>query len=135
MIVSSLLIYSLFPFTRLLYFPINIVGMIFILFGIILNAKTDRLYKKYHTTIKPNETPTKLITEGAFKFSRNPMYLGMIMLLIGVSVVLGSLISLLFPLTFITYLQIFVIPTEEKKLELSFGNEYLKFKTKTRKWI
>ena len=85
--------------------------------------------------MKTDEMPRILITSGLFRISRNPVYLGMILILIGESILLGSLIPFLVSLLFIIAIEIWVIPIEEKNLEKKFDKKYLDYKRKVRKWL
>ena len=90
---------------------------------------------KKKTSIKPFETPSAFITSGPFKLSRNPIYLGMTITLFGVETALGSLSPYIFPVIFVIIINGLIIPAEEKDLENKFGEKYLDYKTKVRRWI
>jgi protein-S-isoprenylcysteine O-methyltransferase Ste14 len=87
------------------------------------------------TTVKPYENPSILITQGPFKISRHPMYLGMIVILSGMVIVLGSISTIIFPVIFVLMMEILFIPFEEKLLEKEFKNDYLFYKQKVRRWV
>lgn len=91
--------------------------------------------KKQKTTVKPTEKPTALIDTGAFKISRNPMYLGMALILFGAGFVLGSITSFAGVLLFVAAMEIIFIPQEEKNLQEKFGNKFETYKKKVRRWI
>jgi len=101
----------------------------------VLNIWADQLLKKQKTTIKPNEKPTALIETGAFKISRNPMYLGMAVILFGAGFILGSIISFIGVVLFVAAMEIAFIPMEEKNLSEQFGEEFETYKKKVRRWI
>ena len=63
------------------------------------------------------------------------MYLGMLSILLGSSVLAGSLIAFIFPLLYIILMEILFIPMEEENLEKAFSNVYLEYKRKVRRWI
>jgi len=106
-----------------------------IVFGGAINFLTDSIFKKEKTTVRPFEKPAVLIVSGPFHFSRHPMYLGMAAILFGVAVLLGSLTLFIFPIIFAILMQALFIPTEEKNLEITFGQKYLDYKKKVRCWI
>ncbi len=83
----------------------------------------------------PYEIPTSLVTEGPFHISRQPIYLGMIFILLGEAILLGSLITFIFPVIFMILMEKIFIPVEEKNLETAFGEKYLDYKKKVRRWI
>ncbi len=131
----SIGIHFVFPVIKLISPPYNYLGILIIILGIILNLWTDLLFKKKQTTVKPHKMPSFFISSGPFRISRHPMYLGMALILLGVAVFLGSLISFVFPIIFIVIMEKLFIPIEEKNLEKKFGNKYIAYKKRVRKWI
>ena len=100
-----------------------------------LNIWTDQLFKKNETTVKPDEKPSVLIQSGPFNISRNPMYLGMTILLIGIGFILGSIISFVGAILFVVAMEIAFITQEEKNLQEQFGEEFNAYRKKVRRWI
>jgi len=135
LLLLSIGLHFISPIKRLIYSPYTYLGIILIIFGIAINIWSDSLFKKSKTTVKPYENPTKFETSGPFRISRHPMYLGMVAVLLGVAILLGSLITFVFPILFIVLMEILFIPPEEKNLERVFGNEYTTYKNKVRRWI
>ena len=115
----------------------DIFGSIIIIFGIIIILSAIHLFKKYKTTITPLNpaNATKLIVDGIYKFSRNPMYLGLLLVLFGVSIMLNPIGGLLFLPLFILYLNLFQIIPEEKAMIDLFKDEFLDYKENVRRWI
>jgi protein-S-isoprenylcysteine O-methyltransferase Ste14 len=107
--------------------------VILIIIGIVLNIWTDLLFTNLNTTVKPHEDPTTLITSGSFSISRHPMYLGMAGALLGLSVLLGSLITFVSPILFVSLMELRFIPLEEKNMERIFGVDYLEYERKVRR--
>ncbi|MCK4575396.1 isoprenylcysteine carboxylmethyltransferase family protein, partial [candidate division WOR-3 bacterium] len=103
--------------------------------GIWLNMWADGLFKRKNTTVKPFEKSSILILEGPFRFSRHPMYLGMVVGLLGVAIILGSLIAFLVPIAFLITMHIVFIRHEEKALEQTFGQEHWDYKKRVRCWL
>ena len=128
-------LHFILPIKKIIYIPYTYLGIILIIFGIVLNIWADALFKKIKTTVNPHEKPTSLETSGPFRISRHPMYLGMVAVLLGTAVFLGSLITFLFPIIFIILMEILFMPIEEKNLEKAFGTKYLDYKKKVRRWI
>ena len=124
-----------FPLLKFIFSPYNYLGFGLIIFGIIMNLWTDLLFKKKQTTVKPYEMPNFFVTSGPFKLSRHPMYLGMMSILLGVAIFLGSLITFAFPIIFIMIMEKLFIPLEEKNLKNKFGNQYVDYKRRVRRWI
>ena len=134
LIISILLHYSL-PLIQVFNYPFYLIGFLFFIIGTVLNIWADQLLKKQKTTVKPNEKPTVLIETGAFKISRNPMYLGMALILFGAGFILGSITSFIGSIIFVAAMEIAFIPQEEKNLREQFGEEFEKYKKKVRRWI
>ena len=134
-LIISVLLHYIVPIAQIINYPYNWLGFLFFLLGGILNIWPDQLFKKLKTTVKPDEKPSLLIQTGPFKISRNPMYLGMALLLIGVGIVLGSVTSFIGFIFFILAMEISFIPQEEKILTEQFGDEYELYKKKVRRWI
>jgi protein-S-isoprenylcysteine O-methyltransferase Ste14 len=128
-------LHLLCPLARLIEFPWNLCGLLPFAAGSILNIIADQAFKKAGTTVKPFEESSALITSGIFRFSRNPMYLGMVLIHIGAAILLGSLSPYIMVVIFTLLIQwIFIIP-EEKALEAKFGQDYLQYKQKVRQWF
>jgi protein-S-isoprenylcysteine O-methyltransferase Ste14 len=124
-----------FPIKRVLFPPYTYVGWIFIVVGPVLIIWSDRLFKNMETTVKPYEQPAQLLISGPFRISRHPMYLGMVLLLLGVAIVHGTLISFVFPVVFGILMELLFIPFEETNLERVFGKQYVEYKRRVRRWI
>jgi protein-S-isoprenylcysteine O-methyltransferase Ste14 len=112
-----------------------LVGGLPLLLGIALNLIADKAFKVFNTTVKPFQASTTLITTGVFRITRHPMYLGMILILLGVAILMGSLISFfVIPIFAVLMDQIFV-KVEEQMLAEKFGEHWVKYKSEVRKWI
>jgi protein-S-isoprenylcysteine O-methyltransferase Ste14 len=89
------------------------------------------------TTINPT-TPTAtsvLVTSGVFRFTRNPMYLSLLLYLLAWAVYLSNLLALLFVPMFVLYINQFQIRPEERALSSLFGQEYAAYKERVRRWL
>ena len=135
LLVLLILFHFTLPIVKFNYFPYNYLGIALILFGGAINLWTDALMKKGNTTVKPHLKPSTLINSGPFGFTRHPMYLGMLSILLGAAIIATSLVSFIFPLIYIILMEILFIPIEEKNLEEAFGSEYIDYKKKARRWI
>lgn len=123
------------PKLRLIRTPYNYTGVLLIGIGIWLNIWADRSFKKNNTTVKPFEKSTYFIEEGPFLLSRNPMYLGMVVILIGVAVLLGSIMPFIVSVGFFGTMNLAFIRQEEKALEEIFGRKFLDYKKRVRRWL
>ncbi len=128
-------LHFILPIKNIILFPYNYLGFIFIIFGSVINIWADSLFKKSGTTVKPFEKPSRFITKGPFSISRHPMYLGFVSILFGLAVLLGSITVFLSPLAMIAILERKFIVYEEKNLEGLFGEDYIRYKNKARRWL
>ncbi len=89
------------------------------------------------TTVSPfaPERSSTLINDGVFRYTRNPMYLAALLLLIAWGLFLDNLWAFVFPVLFFLYITRFQILPEEKILEKNFGKAYEAYKLKTRRWL
>ena len=90
---------------------------------------------KKRTTPIPTKEPSALVAEGPYRYSRNPMYLGILLALSGIAFLSGSLYFLLVPVVFFFIADRLFIPYEEGKLERLFGNAYLRLKASVKRWL
>jgi len=123
------------PITKLIHSPYNYIGILLIGIGIWLNIWADGLFKKKTTTVKPFEKSAYLIEEGPFLFSRHPMYLGMVAILLGVAVLLGSITCFIAPVGFFITMNVAFIWHEEKALKETFGQRFIDYKKRVRRWL
>ena len=94
-------------------------------------------FKKQSTTVNPIkiENASSLVTSGVFKYSRNPMYLGMALILFGLALMFNVIGGTLFTLLFTIYITKFQVKPEEEVMEKLFGEDFLKYKQKVRMWL
>jgi len=134
-LIISIALHFVLPVIIIIPSPYNYVGSLLILLGLILNIWADQLFKRNRTVISPDKVPTTLVLNGPFKISRNPMYLGMLKALVGVSIILGSLSSFMGPILFFIAMEKKFIPIEEKNIFSVFGEDFDTYRSRVRKWI
>lgn len=123
------------PIAPLLSWPWRAAGVVPIAAGAWLNLAADRAFKERGTTVKPFERSSALVTDGVFRLSRNPMYLGMVLILIGAAMLLGSLTPFLVAAGFAGVIGTRFIPAEERMLAKTFGDAWTAYCGKTRRWL
>jgi len=134
-IIAIIALHFLFPLMRLIALPWKLIGIIPLGIGIILNLVADQAFKRLGTTVKPYEKSSAFIKNGVFQISRHPMYLGMILILIGISILLGSLTPFFVVVVFAIIMERVFIQVEERMMEETFGDEYLEYRANVRKWL
>lgn len=130
-----ILLHYLLPLATVIPWPWQVSGTIPLCIGIIFNLMADQALKKSSTTVKPFEESSSLVTTGIYGVSRHPMYIGMVLILLGIAIFFGTL-SPFFVMPLFTFLiNKKFITVEEKMLEKSFGNNCSEYKAKVRRWI
>ncbi|MCG7588580.1 isoprenylcysteine carboxylmethyltransferase family protein [Photobacterium sp. OFAV2-7] len=105
--------------------------------GVIIALSGVQAFRKASTTVNPLEPQeaSTLVNTGVYRITRNPMYLGFLLILVGFGVLLQSVYSLALCLGFILYMNRFQIEPEERFLEAQFSNEFVQYKKEVRRWI
>jgi protein-S-isoprenylcysteine O-methyltransferase Ste14 len=124
-----------YPFSILPNMIARILGILLIITGIGVIALIWRQMSRAKTNIEPWKPTTKILDTGFYGYSRNPIYVAMIVIYLGVTCFFNSVWFLPFlPLCLLT-IHFGVILREEKYLESKFGEDYLDYKKRVRRWI
>jgi protein-S-isoprenylcysteine O-methyltransferase Ste14 len=134
-IVMILALHLLFPVMRIIPPVWNLLGIVPLALGVIINLIADGAFHRADTTVKPFEESSALITNGAFRISRNPMYLGFVLILIGIALLVGSLTPYLVILVFPILIDRIYVAVEERMLAEKFGAEWEEYKRSARRWL
>ena len=115
----------------------NMISVIFLLFGLGIFSAAVQSFKKHKTTINPlsPDKASSLVNSGIFSYSRNPMYLGMLLILLAVSFKFNISGGLFISFLFKIYITRFQIIPEEKAMAKLFGEEFITYKNQTRRWV
>ena len=113
----------------------NLLGLIPLALGVALNLSADRVFHRARTTVKPFDMPATLVNWGVFRISRNPMYLGFVLILIGLAFLLGTLTPFLVVFLFFAWIDRVYIVFEERALAEKFGAAWSTYKGNTRRWL
>lgn len=124
-----------FPGYRYVHEPLGYAGIVAVIFGIIMASVSAAMFRKAGTGIEPFDDATTLVTGGFYRYTRNPMYLGMILMLAGSAFLLGSAGAALPLLIFILIIRNHFVLGEERFLETVFGQRYLDYKSSVRRWL
>ena len=136
----------LIGFVVQLYLPVRIrsavsatvtreVGLTLVGIGIVIAFYALGTFKKRKTTTIPFETPSELVTAGPYRFTRNPMYLGLTLIYIGVAATRLELWPLIVLPFLLAYINFGVIPFEERRLADTFGDQYRQYRAGVRRWF
>jgi protein-S-isoprenylcysteine O-methyltransferase Ste14 len=116
---------------------LTILSYMYYFAGLSILVLAVRLFKKQSTTVNPIkiENASSLVTSGVFKYSRNPMYLGMALILFGLALMFNLIGGIIFTLLFTIYITKFQIRPEEEIMERFFKEDFLKYKQNVRMWL
>jgi protein-S-isoprenylcysteine O-methyltransferase Ste14 len=128
-------LHFLMPVATVILWPWRLLGIAPLGCGVIINVIADRSFRKAGTTVKPFQQSSALITNGIYRFSRHPMYLGIVLIVVGIACLMGSLA----PFAVIPFLVLLLdrrfIRVEERMLEERFDEVWLQYKARVRRWI
>ena len=111
------------------------VGSALVALGLALNITASRRFEAVGTPIRPGTRSTSLETGGVFAYSRNPMYLGMALILFGAALALGTATAFLVAPIFAVLIQRHFIVHEEAMLVDTFPREYAEYRDRVRRWV
>lgn len=115
--------------------PAMAVGSLFVLLGFILAFFAARSIFEVTRGRAPEDTQPVLVTEGPYRFTRNPIYIGLVLIYFGLSIVLTSIWVLALLIPVLILLQRNIVPAEEAELEAEFGDTYRKYKARVPRWV
>jgi protein-S-isoprenylcysteine O-methyltransferase Ste14 len=123
------------PVIRIIPVPWSLLGIVILVLGIAIAVLAEGQFHRAGTSVTPFEVSTTLVTLGLYRFTRNPMYLGSVLILIGVAIICGTLTPFLAPVLFTILIDRKFIIREEKMLASKFGEVWQEYRAKTRRWI
>lgn len=109
---------------------LSVVGAVVCIWGVVA-------FRRARTTVDPTrpEKASSLVRDGIYRFTRNPMYLGFLLLLGGLALLLGNWLALFVSIAFVPYMNRFQIEPEERALASIFGTEFERFRREVRRWL
>ena len=122
-------------FALILARPIGLVAVSIFAVGLLLllAGALTLLWRK--TTVHPGRTPQKLVTSGLYRYTRNPIYLGMLLILFVIPLMAMQPRLLIFTLAYFVIMDFYVIPREEKIIRNGFGTDFAVYQRRTRRWF
>ena len=124
--------YPMFRFTGT---ASQVIGGALILPGLLLLVSANGLFVRAGTEVIPFRPTSKLVVHGVYRFTRNPMYLGMTLVLLGCAITVGALSALPVPLVFAAIMEFRFIRPEEQLLRQQFPEEYPAYCARVRRWL
>lgn len=115
--------------------PHQLLGLLLVAAGVGLAFYAAALFGGRDTTRNPYGQPTAFVSAPPYTFTRNPMYFGLAAILLGCAVFFGSAVMLIAPILFFLVIDRMVIPGEEETMERLFGEQYLVYKRRVRRWL
>jgi len=113
----------------------RLLGLAPLCLGLLLGASALLGFHRRGTSHDPHAQPTALVTGGPYRFTRNPMYLGVTLVLLGVAFLRAAWPYALVPPLFLWAVRSAFVPREEARLEAAFGEAYAAYKRRVRRWI
>ena len=134
-IIVLVAVHVLAPRLHVVPFPVNLLGLLPLAAGAWLNLAADRLLKRHQTTVKPFQDSAALVTTAVYSHTRHPMYLGFVLILLGIAVLLGSAWPFLVVAVFPALMELLYIRVEERMLRERFGEAWAAYRARVRRWL
>ena len=117
--------------------PMRVVAVAMGIAGVMVTGSALLSFRRARTTVNPMQpsSASSLVTSGIYRYTRNPMYLGMLFVLVGWALYLANVLAFLFLPAFIVYMNRFQIEPEERAMTALFGQEFLEYASRVRRWI
>jgi protein-S-isoprenylcysteine O-methyltransferase Ste14 len=125
----------LWPIKMLFPMPWSLLGIVPIILGLISGFLGAFKFRSAGTNIRPFRDADKLVTTGPYRFTRNPMYLGLVLVLTGAWILMGALSPVIGVVIFVVTADRWYIRFEEKMLQQKFGAAFGEYRSKVRRWI
>jgi protein-S-isoprenylcysteine O-methyltransferase Ste14 len=134
-LLLALFLERVFPMNLLAGRSIVLAGRILVAAAVLLAVWAISTFRRAGTSPKPTAPTTSLVATGPYRFSRNPMYVSLTLLYVGISLWARAAWPLFFLPSVLLTIQIGVVDREERYLEAKFGEEYGRFKARVGRWI
>ena len=126
----------LYPWRTLFDLSSTPLGVLCLVVGAAVAGWSLRLFVRHGTTVVPDDPVNKALVEsGPYRWSRNPMYLSLILIALGVAFLVGTAPFFLAPIALFLVLNFLFIPFEEEKMLRQFGETYARYRRRVRRWL
>ncbi len=133
--IAMLALHFSYPVVKLIPPAWGMLGLLPLAVGLFLNCAADAAFHSANTTVKPFIQSNALVTNGVYRISRNPMYLGFLFILTGMAVLLGSLTPFVVIPAYGLLVHHFFITVEERMLAQKFSGRWEDYQQRTRRWL
>jgi len=134
-LVAIVAVATLAPMAAILPAPFHWSGAIAVFVGAWLLVSASGQFRRVDTNINTFRDPNVPVTDGAFAFTRNPMYLGFVLTLFGAALISNAISALAIPLLFFLVANSWYVPFEERAAAAQFGEAYAAYKARVRRWL
>jgi protein-S-isoprenylcysteine O-methyltransferase Ste14 len=134
-VLTIVLIHFIIPGPDIFPKPWNLLGILPLLAGLVPPVLAVMAFRRAGTSPEPFHEPAAMVTSGIYGISRNPIYLGFLLFLLGVVVLLRTLVPFVVLVGYVVLIQRNVIRVEEGILAAKFGARWVEYKQRTRRWL
>lgn len=134
-LAGALVLNWLVPFLLPWLFPLRILGAVLLVGGLSLGFTAIREMRRMHTTPDARQPVATLVTGGPYRFTRNPIYLGFLLIYLGITLLVGTLWGLLLSPFLIWTATRLIIHAEEDYLGSKFADEYRAYCSRVHRWV
>ncbi len=134
-LIAIFILKEYFPIYRYTSLLAQVAGGVIILAGLLLLVTANGLFVRAGTDVIPFRNVSSLVTTGVYRYTRNPMYLGMAAVLLGCAVTVGAVSALPVPVVFAIIVQARFIRAEEQMLRTLFPQDYPAYGRQVRRWL
>ncbi len=134
-LIAAFLLNWLIPFPRAMPSFVHWLGVLIVLGGLTLNFTAINQFRKEHTTLDPHGSVSVIVQKGPYRFTRNPIYTGLLLALIGFPLAFGTLWGIILSPIFVWSISALVIQHEEAYLKNKFGDVYTSYKSRVKRWL
>ena len=133
--VLMAMMHRYWPIGTLIETPWKLLGLVVLAAGLLILAWAAGSFRRQRTPLIPFREPTALVEGGLYRFSRNPMYLGMVLVMAGLALRLGTASPWLVIPLFVLIIDHRFIRDEERLMEAQFGDSYRQYRRRVRRWL
>jgi protein-S-isoprenylcysteine O-methyltransferase Ste14 len=134
-LVATFLLARFTPLAIVVRWPWNLLGLVPVAAGLAVAIAGNQRFHRHGTSVIPFSRSSALVTDGVFRYTRNPMYLGLLAVLLGVVVALGAVSPLVVVAAMAVLLRTWFVLPEEALMREQFGEAYEAYRGRVRRWI